>query len=99
MAFEKIIIDDERRAVLTRDGFKRRRHNLQILGAIGAINTRIAAFEAEARELGEGAQNGLWDMAQDLRNGGAFLLKGLMDSDDAPVRVVPIAKPKDEVRD
>ncbi|MBY0538903.1 hypothetical protein K2P56_00520 [Patescibacteria group bacterium] len=96
MAFEKIIIDDTRRAELTRNGFKWRRHNVQTLGAIGAVNIRIAALEAEAKQLGEAAANGLWDRAQDLRNGGAFLLKALIESDEALVRVVPIAKPKDE---
>jgi hypothetical protein len=96
MAFERIIIDDERRAALTRNGFKWRRHNTQTLGAIGALNIRIAALEQEARELGETAPNGLWDRAQDLRNGGAFLLKALIDSDEALVRLVPVAKSKDE---
>lgn len=96
MAFEKIIIDDARRAELTRNGFKWRKHNVQTLGAIGAINIRIAGLEAEAKNSGDSAPNGLWDRANDLRNGGQFLLKALISSDEALVRVVPVAKPKDE---
>lgn len=96
MAFERIIIDAEQRAGLTRNGFKWRRHNTQTLGAIDAINIRIAGLEEEARRLGDAAQNGLWDRAQDLRNGGAFLLKALIDSDEALVRLVPVGKSKDD---
>ncbi|MBX9765414.1 hypothetical protein K2X83_02115 [Patescibacteria group bacterium] len=96
MAFEKIMIDEARRAELTRQGFKWRGHNVQTLGAIGAINTRIAALEAEARRMGPSAPNGLWDRAQELRNGGVFLLKALIDSDESLVRVVPVAKPKED---
>lgn len=99
MAFEKIIIDDARRAELTRNGFKWRRHNAQTLGAIGAINIRIATLEAEAKLRGKEAPNGLWDRAQDLKNGGTFLLNALIDSDEALVRVVPVAKPKSETTD
>lgn len=95
MAFELIVVDPERRTKLTQDGFEWKRHNTQVLGTIGTLNTRIIALKKEALGRGTEAPNGLWDRALAMQNAGARLLEALIDSDESLVRTVPVSKPKE----